>query len=255
MSRTIPGIREALQRFGQFLSLGLFAALLSSCSSSLGGSSSPQKYNCGDLTHGHCYSEGTLGPRLTGFRTTMTVANKFIPGKGFVNNEFWLENTDGNWGWIEIGYEANPVQLTKYFWALLNPETGIYQSHDIGTIPQGEFGTRVTFDVHQTADSTFAISVDGTVTHFQTTAVVPLWAGNFGGAINLGTELAGDSGASASLAEFVDNQVYDQKFRMRFADSTDNPSEDVGKPPFGGWMQKPATGNRGGVFATYCCVP
>jgi hypothetical protein len=192
---------------------------------------------------------------VTGFRSTITVANNFFGGKGFVTNEFWLLNTDGNWGWIEIGYLSNTVQAPKYFWAALNPETGIFQSHDIGLVPQGEIGTRVVFDVHQTADSTFSVSLDGGVTHFQTTVVVPLWDHNFGGTVNLGQELARDSGAVASLTEFTDNQLYDQNFRIRFAIETDGGSEDVAKPPYGGWMQKPAAGNRGGVFATYCCAP
>jgi len=75
------------------------------------------------------------------------------------------------------------------------------------------------------------------------------------GFAQLGQELAGSNGAVASLAMFVDNQVYDKSFRRRFATESDGPSEDVNKPPHGGWMQIPAAGNQGGVFSTYCCAP
>src|ERR1700690_423792 len=103
----------------RMLFLLLTAGLISSCTPPLGGTPASQNYNCGDLTSGHCYSEANLGLRITGFRSTITVASNFYGGRGFVTNEFWLSNTDGNWGWIEIGYMSNGVQRTKYFWAVL----------------------------------------------------------------------------------------------------------------------------------------
>jgi hypothetical protein len=245
---------DGLSKFTGFFGLILFAALLSSCSSTLSGRQSPQKYNCGTVSSfGHCYSEGILGPYLTGFRTTLDVAGSFQGGNGFVNNEVWLRNNEGNEGWLEIGYDANQFERTKYFWAVLDPETGLYRSHDIGPIPQSEFGTRVVLDIHQIADSTFAMSLIGNQTVFRDTVRVNLWEASYGGTVTVGQELAGDSGAVASSAEFVETQVYDNTFRMRFASDIDHASEVVAKPPYGGWLQKPAAGNKGGVFITYCC--
>ena len=236
-----------------FLLLGAILVLSASkCPS--GGQPSPQIYNCGTVSSGHCYSEALLGDHLAGFRTTFTVVQQFLPGDGFVTNEFWLTNYQGNDGWIELGYQVNSIEL-KYFWAVLDPDTGIFTKHDIGPIPPEEVATRVVFDIHQTAEDTFVISIDGSKTHFATTAHVNLWDGSYGGHVKMGQELAGSKGAAASLAMFVENQVYDSSSRRRFATAGDGPSEKVDKPPYGGWMQQPAVGNQGGVFSTYCCVP
>jgi hypothetical protein len=72
-----------------------------------------------------------------------------------------LTNYSGNAGWIEIGYQVVTLQSPKYFWAVLDPDTGIIINHDIGTIPQEEFGTRVTLDIHQTAEDTFDVAIEG----------------------------------------------------------------------------------------------
>lgn len=247
--------------------------LLSSCldsSSGLRGQPSPQPYKCGDVGgFSHCYAIGGIGDHLTGFRTSIDVVTHFIGGNGFINNEFWLVNYGPAGGWLEVGYQANRVELPKYFWAVLDPDTQIYTQHDIGTIPHEEFGTRVTFDIHQTEDNTFLISVDGTFTHYSTTVVVHLWDQRYGGSVHLGQELAGTQGAQASLSTFVDNQIYDDTFHRRFSTEDDwkraayitTPYEAADKPPYGGWIQppqksqEPREGNRGGAFTTYCCAP
>src|SRR5262249_41294443 len=152
---------------------------------------------------------------------------------------------------IEIGYETNTVELPKYFWAVLDPDTGIFINHNIDTIPQEEVSTRVTFDIHQIAEDTFAISVDGNKTHYSTSVTVNLWNGVYGGYVHIGQELSGSKDAVASLAMFVENQVYDSNFHPHYARETDQPhDETLDKPPYGGWMQKPAQGNNGGVFST-----
>ena len=56
------------------------------------------------------------------------------------------------------------------------------------------------------------VSVDGSKTHFSTTVQVNLWDGVYGGHVEAGQELAGSTGAAASLVTFVDNQLYDQNF-------------------------------------------
>jgi hypothetical protein len=61
--------------------------------------------------------------------------------------------------------------------AVLDPDTALFTSHHIADIPAEEIGTSVTFDIHQTGEDTFVISVDGTKTHFSTTTVVNLWDG------------------------------------------------------------------------------
>jgi len=220
------------------------------------GTVSPKPYSCGDLQKSHCYGEVTVGNHATGFRTMISVVNSFQGGTGFLTNEFWIFPYDGNLSWIEIGYQASPTQLRKYFWATLDPTTSIFRSHDIGNVPTAEVGSEVTFDVHQTGEHQFALSVQGNVTHFDTTITVNLWDGTYGGYMNLGQELAGDSGAVGSLATFKNNQVYDGSLQPHFiTDSEVVGSESQARPPFAGWLERPAMGNRGGVFSTWCCTP
>ena len=242
-------------RYGRPFLISLVSILLSACEDSLGGQQSPQNYSCGDVSRGHCYAESFLGDHLTGFRSTFTVVGRFLAGDGFITNEFWLNNYNGTNGWIEIGYQANGIDSPKYFWAVLDPDTGFFKKYDIGPIPQEEMGTRVDFDIHQIAEDVFIISIEGTKTHFSTTVDINLWDGTYGGYAVLGQELAGSKGAVASLAEFVHNQVYDKNFKRRFATEIDSSSEKIDKPPYGGWLQKPAAGIEGGTFSTYCCAP
>jgi hypothetical protein len=145
----------------------------------------------------------SIGDHLTRFRSTISVVDRFFGGDGFVNNEFWLVNYNGQGGWIELGYQASTYQLPKYFYAVLDPDTQTYISHDIAEIPQEELGTRVSFDVHQTADNTFVVSVERTKAHFSTSVTVHLWDATYGGYVNLGQELAGKRNAAANLAMFV----------------------------------------------------
>jgi len=240
----------------------LVTILISDCNTSLGGRSSPQNYKCGDFRAGHCYVTGSLGnigpsgEHLTGFRSTISVVGNISPGQGFITNEFWLISSQETIGWIEVGYIVSAHELLHYFWAVLDPDTHIFTRHEIGAVPKGEIGTRVTFDIHEISEDNFVISIDGSITHFSTTTQVNLWDGNHGGHIDLGMELAGSNGAVSSFAEFVENKVYDNKISQlpRFANESDSPSESIGQPPYGGWLQKPAAGNYGGVFSTYCCA-
>jgi hypothetical protein len=257
--------RWAVVKRGGHVFAILLAMPFSACDSSLKGDLAPHNYSCGTSTIStHCYSVGRLGDHLTGFRSTFTVVANILPGDGFVTNEFWLANDSSVDGWIEVGYIAGRFELPKYFYAIKDPDnTPLLMPYDIGLgpIPQDEINTRVVFDIHQTAEDTFAIAVDGTTTHFSTTVQVNLWNGSEGGYAQLGQELAGSMNAVASFAMFVDNQVYDQSFQRHFATESNghhpmgSPSEEVSQPPFGGWLELPAAGNQGGVFSTYCCAP
>jgi hypothetical protein len=270
MLRSTLGRYVAALKHGRAFLLILLAMLLAACESSLGGNPAPQKYSCGDHLDGHCYAVGRIGNRiggrlsghLTGFRSTITVVGRFVPGDGLVTNEFWLvnDNDGGVVGWIEVGYVLDRFEqppMPKYVLAVKDPDFGALVIHDIGfgPIPQEEINTGVVFDIHQTAEDTFVVSVDGSKTHFSETVHANLWDGTKGGFVQLGQELQGTSGVVASFATFVDNQVYDQHFQRRFATEGDGPSEEVGKPPYGGWMQLPTAGKQGGVFSTYCCAP
>ena len=230
------------------------------CNSSLGGQPSPTPYSCGTPSTGHCYGEAFLGDHVTGFRTTITVAQRFFAGDGFVNNEFWITNYNGNNGWIEMGYQVNLLGQ-HYFWAQLDPVTSLYgPQHNIDDIPPQDIGARVTFDIHQVADDQFQLSMEGSAVPFATTVNLHLWDGTYGGTVKVGMELQGSTGAQASLAEFVDNQVYDKTFARHYVVETSSQSLDA--PPYGGWLQQPsdaadvdAGGSPGGVFSTYCCAP
>ena len=221
------------------------------------GKKSPDPYECGDVgSRAHCYSLATLGDHTTGMRTTISIPTTLQGGNGFLNNEFWLSNYSGNEGWIELGYQANQYQLPKYFWAQLDPDTGVYTDHDIADIPESEFGSEVTFDVHQTGENAFQVSVDGPTTKFSTTTSLHLWNGAYGGSVKLGMEIAGTSGAVATLATFKHNTVYSDQFRPHEATEDDLPTEaSQDEPPCAGWLEMPSALTPGGVFSTHCCTP
>jgi hypothetical protein len=82
----------------------------------LSGQPAPQPYACGSVTSGHCYAHFTMGDHIVGFRTEMTVRNRFISGNGLMTNEFWLVNYQGVNGWIELGYLNNGHTPPYYFW-------------------------------------------------------------------------------------------------------------------------------------------
>jgi hypothetical protein len=235
--------------------------LVLGCSSSLGGQPSPTPYHCGTAAAGHCYAEAFLGSHATGFRTTVTVANRFLPGDIFITNEFWLTNYNGNNGWIEIGYQYQRYLEERYFWAQLDPDTTNFTSHEIAPVPAEDIGTRVTIDVHQIGDNQFQLSLESGSMSFTMPINLHLWDGTYGGTVKVGTELAGSTGAQASLAEFVDNQVYDTSFQRHFVTELAGP-DSIDSPPYGGWLQQPSDaagadggGSPGGVFSTYCCAP
>jgi hypothetical protein len=234
--------------------VALFAAhvMVSACG---GGKPAPAPYTCGDVTRGHCYSKAVIGDHLTGFRSTFTVVKDPRPGNGFVTNEFWLSNYSGTQAWIEIGYIQNTVEPLHYFWAVLDPDTTVFKRTRIADVPPSELGERVTFDIHQTAPGTFSLSVDGPTTKFATSVTVNLWSGMYGGYVDMGMELAGTDGATAPVATFVRNTVYDSTLHPRYARASDGAGESIGKPPYGGWLQTPTESPDGGVFITHCCSP
>lgn len=236
------------------LALLAVAGTFSSCDV-LFGSQAPHGYACGDTTGDHCYAEAFVGDHTTGFRSTITVAPTFQAGNGLITNELWLNNYTGNRGWIELGYKNVVNERPQYFWAQMNPEGFVFTFHDIAPVPDAELGTRVTFDVHQIGPDQFLLSIDGGVTRWSQTIALSLWTGTAGGYVALGQELGGTDGGQASLALFVDNMVYDQAFAPRFAAAQDRPSESLDGPPYGGWLEVPDAGNRGGVFSTRCCAP
>jgi hypothetical protein len=221
----------------------------------LGGAPAAEPYKCGDYTGNHCYATGTLGSHVTGFRTTITVASNFRPGDGFLTNEFWLNNFTGVKAWLEVGYKTDTAGRLDYFWGILDPTTAMFTAHELGVVPAEEVGTPVVFDIHQTADGEFLVSVEGSVTHVSRQVSVQLWSGASGGWVSLGQELAGKQGAQAALTTFTHNQVYDAAFTRRPVGAVDRPSESADAPPFGGWLLTPDGGNVGEVFATHCCAP
>lgn len=244
-----------------------FVLLLAVAVACNAGKPAPFPYACGDVTRGHCYTYATIGQRITGFRTIVTISGSLAPGNGFVTNEFWLKNYSGAVGWIELGYISNGVEPLHYFYAIVNPATGIFRQTTISTIPREDIEGRVTLDVHQIAPNEFEISVNGPATQFSTTENVSLWSGSEGGYVDVGMELAGTTGAYASITMFVKNQVYDTRHRRRFAAGSDGYGVTTHNPPYGEWLQSPAAsptaspaaspvaGPEGGTFITYCCAP
>jgi hypothetical protein len=198
-----------------------------------------------------------VGSHIFGFRTQIKIIEHGNPGNGFITNEFWLLNYSGHNSWIELGYMDDRFSPELQYFFAVNDETGIFTNTIIGYVPKEEIGRVVTFSVHQLSrEDRFRISVNGPITRFSTVTDVHMWPGEEGGHVEMGQELAGTTGAKASVAIFDQNFVYVRNAGWQpLVEPLEGPFLAVSRPPFGEWLWPPTMFSReGGLFATRCCT-
>jgi hypothetical protein len=233
----------------------ILVVALTSCQSGPilpGNAPAAAPYTCGTLSSGHCYAELLVDPgHLRGYRTQILVTTQLAPGNGFIDNEFWL-NPYGGTGWLEMGYEYHPVYRMTYFWAE-DRQDGYFIAHEIADVDPLDDGNYATFDIHETATDTFSISLTSKkVSYSYSNTNFPLFGSTASGWVAMGQELAGTTGAQAPFVLYLFNTYYDTNLAKHYITGG---TPVLAKPPYGGWLQAPASGNQGGAWSTWCCAP
>lgn len=223
-----------------------------------GGQPAPQGYKCGTPSSGHCYGEVFLSlPDSTldgyhGYTTNIYTTEYITPGDGFITNEFWLTSIDCSC-WIEVGYKSESVTGLRYFWAQRRASDGLFIRHDLGPVPAADLGHYGIYDIHETANGTFSISIVNQATNIQDSTSYPIWTQHHWGEVTLGQELQGSTGASAGLVLFLYNSWYDGAGHKHY--ETHSGALKADKPPYADWLQTPTSTPNGGSFYTECCLP
>jgi hypothetical protein len=238
--------------------LTIVALALPGCQSA-GTTAAP--YSCGTpQTDNHCYAQAefltTSAPGgIRGWRTNIYITNQMGPGDGFIDDEFWLDDTYGIQGWVEVGYFSgvfSTLSVPYYGWGMRATD-GIFQSSFFGQVQDADFGNYATFEIQQTDPDDFAVTVTTPTKTYTTVASNSILSDPSNpGFVNMGQELAGSSGAEAGYVLFLDSAAYSGGtwgyYPGPLAETT------LQQPPYGGWVATPAPGNQGGAFFTECCI-
>jgi hypothetical protein len=229
-------------------------------------------YSCGNPQTGHCYAyvNWQEQPEYYGvYMDLLQVAMNCPSGcGGFLNNEMWLADYQtracaaNGFGscWVEAGFHAfdgggNPI----YFWADARPlSSNTYNNHFLNQADLADFEHfMIIQDARNGAQGVFQIWIynDSHSVLFQGTSTSNNMSPN---AINMGSELAGTSGASASLGQFQRNifavKPLGPEFVFWYNRETDEGTVTSNAPPNGSWLIDPSLPSpEGGIFTTNCC--
>jgi hypothetical protein len=265
--RNPPAARTAVRS----VALAVMTVLLADCAG----------YSCGNSTGSHCYGIATLPAALNGepnFRGFVTAVDA-VPlnsGNGEINNEIWVVQ-QGNPAcgsiansqcWIEVGLSAGadaggcslPSNETHIFWADNRPNQGFF-CHDQGALQPQEFNQPVFLAIAIRPPEPNSYDVEAlTCTSTSGSGSCPRRAiigksSNNAMAANLvemGMELAGNSGASAPVTHFNGSIAPNPNVIFGWTYVNVDGSVITNTPVKGGWSLTPST-NPGGSFFTSCC--
>jgi hypothetical protein len=220
------------------------------------GQPSPAGYNCGTPQAGHCYAIASLSDsgQINGYKTEILVSANTNPGDGFLTHEMWLDTFGPYSNWIEAGYTTDWVLGSHYFWAENTGPSGLFINHDLGMIPQSDYGMYVNVAILNMGGDDFRILVRTPTVTFDQTTTNAMWQGRGYGYVNIGTELQGSRGASATSVLFLNNGWFDINHVFHFEAINFAITQD--KPPYAGYLSEPSeTNSNGGTFLTECCLP
>jgi hypothetical protein len=209
----------------------------------------------------HCYGINHWGPNTAyvGDDTTMSIVSLGTPNNR-LNNETWLIQHTGTGDcltqftncWFEGGYTYTTQNAYEYYFtAWMSPETP-YQENAGPEILASEYGQTVSVEIRQISSSggyyvTIIPPVQSSYTNQDTAStMVP-------DQIDIGMELVGTSGGSASTADFTNNKyitVSSGVYGSRYFTTNGTTSETL--PAAGGWNVTPASSSTGGDFQTSC---
>ncbi len=216
-------------------------------------------------------------PSFRGVATSV-IAVPLNGGDGEINTEMWVAQADnpacddlgtGNICWIEVGLSAGAngggcsiaSNETHIFWADNRPNKGFF-CHDQGALQQQEFNQPVfltiafrplepnTFDVE--ALTCTSVTGNGSCSRriFAATSTNNEMAATH---VDIGMELAGTKGASASPTQFTGTIFANPHVIFGWTFLNVDGSVRVDAPVKAGWTTTPSTSSSGGSFSTACC--
>lgn len=255
----------ALLMFVRVLSFGVLML------TAIGGYSPSMAYDCNRRDGEDCHAIFSFGAGCNGgatcvygFATTVDIVS-LINGESTTTNEMWLVPLALSGGaWIEAGYgtfalhnfEEGMHRGNLYFWAEKDPSTGTETDHFFGQQLPDDIGRQATISIHLLDHSDglhFAVSIaiSGTLRIYNAIAVSSMWSPLGYGAVDVGQELRGTSGASSPYTRFTNNQWMDRENRMHLLTAAAPSSQDA--PPYFRWTPRPP--NTGELaFVTNCCT-
>jgi hypothetical protein len=225
-------------------------------------------YSCGDLNINHCYAINDWSQfpsQDQGGETDVQVAqltcncSTWYGGEaGFIDDEMWVANygdtrcsNQHNSCWVEAGYLTTTSAYsttTNYFWADNRPNLGFTQ-HVLAQVPSGDYGHNANLLIWRNFGQTNRWIVDISTPNYGYSTYST--SNDFNPTdIQIGQELAGTSGASASNAYFSDNYYVDNM--RNFVAETLDGSITYKPPPYDYWLVYPHNSSSGGIFVTYC---
>ncbi len=230
----------------------------------------------------HCYGIVDWPGATTGESTQIYVAS-LSPGDGFVTNETWFNGDpgpgsacplDGNpvaGCWVEAGVTVGQVDKTYcatdcYYWADERPcSNGCqsnYNEHFLGYPPAGDIGQRTTFQIvvdppcgpcGWTGDcpgNEFGVTVTGA--SGAVFSGLSYANGMIPSSIDVGMELYGTNGASASGSVYTYNQYRDNAGVYHYQ-ANDGQIFPVNAPVQARWEYPPSSNQvPGGAWSTSC---
>lgn len=215
-------------------------------------------YSC---LYPHCYGIEDWPGGMDGGHTSIKVAH-ISPGDEFVTNEMWIDDkqTSGGPYWVEGGYLTN-VNVDNgaelWFWADNRPGGGYNAHYATSPVTSGDYGNPVNVTIVRGSSNpnthTFTVQVYGTSTGIAGSSTYNSMVPND---INIGEELYGSSGASASTALWAYNQYRPTgTYNFRYQHVLGHPgTNEVNNPPWSGWSQNvnPTNSSYGGNW--YACT-
>jgi hypothetical protein len=228
-------------------------------------------YSCGNPSTGHCYgyTHWQEQPQYFGSYTSILQIAMNCPSNcgGFINNEMWLGDDhsqaclSNGFGacWVEAGYHAFPGEGNPYyFWADSRPMTSnTYNNHFLNQADVADFthfmiilDARGGPGVYQVwiYNDNLSVLFNGASTSNTMTA----------NEIDIGTELAGTTGASAAPSQFQQNfwavSPLTSQYIFWYNTEVDNGAVTSQAPPNASWLIPASlSGSNGGIFSTNCC--
>jgi hypothetical protein len=207
-------------------------------------------YNCGDPSADvHCYGQVTWGG-ANGADTRITL-HRMNGGNGFVTTEMWLGTSDTAY-WVEAGIASDASfrvsDATAFFWADNRPNGGGYHNHYSSFLSSSDWSQpNALVRITRSGSSSWNLSVTDNVTSLTGTSTnnnITI------GIINIGTELAGTSGASEPTNHFIDNRWLNSSGNFQY--QTVNGSRKDNSPLSSNWTTPPSSSSTGGNF--YTCI-
>lgn len=227
-----------------------------------------QAYSC-NLCHGLVIWPGNVWGAQTEDEVVslQCVPANCKPGANYVphiGNVLWLIDAKNNgqncfpYGacWVEAGYHtvtnsSGNSTSNQYYWADVRPGNNNFSVHFLGNIPSGDLGKNVWLYISRNGnDSTWTVHVSPQSNYWSATSTNNTM---YPSEIQMGMELLGTTGASASTGYFTYN--YWQGTNSSNWNPQGNPGQTHNDSPIeSNWYQLPAKNgsNHGGSFYTGC---